>query len=562
MPEWLYKKIIKYSQWRRKGGRFMKRNFMKKALAVTLSAAMAFSVPMVSNLSTASAASKNVTLNVTKKTMKVGQKNYKLKLKNHKTYGWKIKKVSTTKKSVVTPYGKKATYVKLKAKKKGTATIKVTVKSTKKKKNTTKVLKCKVTVKAATTTPTPNPDQTPDPIPAVTTATAATQAELEEALKNTSITTLKIETQNDATFNIPAGTYTNVDLTVNAPKADVTNEGTFKSIKIDAIKDSTWTEKAKGNKINVAATAAVRIVVAATGSLEGITFSGVNKSVKLEVQKGGAVKAVTVTAKVELTISGESTEAIPVSVQGGAADAKVTSNVPVKVTALASVEIKLEKGAEGSTVEVTVTSANVTLDNQTTSKVELKKPDGKTEDVAAGKKGTVTATTQPTTPTTPGTNTGSGSGTGTAVAKPATANGMKVTTARVQSTSGYLYTVESGSAVEGAEAAVVTRAALDVVLDASAIRTVSDDAAEGVFYTVECRYSLDNKNWTGIYSITRKSDKAAEVAFKGLDVLESERSFTLYMQYRVAETGSNKAGEWVDGASVTVNIPQNLELKK
>lgn len=126
----------------------MKKSFMTRVLAVSLSAAMAFSMSSASNLVTASAAS-TVNLKTTFKTLKVGQ-TYKLTLKKN-TLNWKITKVTTTNKKICTVYGKTASSVMLKGKGVGRAKISVKVKTTKRKypKNI-KIMKCTANVKAAT----------------------------------------------------------------------------------------------------------------------------------------------------------------------------------------------------------------------------------------------------------------------------------------------------------------------------------------------------------------------------------------------------------------------------
>lgn len=127
----------------------MKKSFMTRVLAVSLSAAMAFSMSSASNLMTASAAS-TVNLKTTFKTLKVNQK-YQLTLKNN-TLGWKITKVTTSNKKICTVYGKKASSVMLKGKGVGRAKIQVKVKTTKRKypKNI-KIMTCTANVKAADT---------------------------------------------------------------------------------------------------------------------------------------------------------------------------------------------------------------------------------------------------------------------------------------------------------------------------------------------------------------------------------------------------------------------------
>lgn len=139
----------------------MKKCFLKKVLASILSSAMIASAVPQTNLATISAAKKNVGLNTTFKTLKVG-KSYKLKLKNN-SINWKIQKVSTTNKRICTVYKKKSTSVLLKGKNEGRATIKIKVKTSKRRTFNKKTLKCRVKVVPRKFTPAPEPQ--PDPVP-------------------------------------------------------------------------------------------------------------------------------------------------------------------------------------------------------------------------------------------------------------------------------------------------------------------------------------------------------------------------------------------------------------
>ncbi len=374
----------------------MKQKFMKKALAVALSTAMVFSASSVSGMQPASAAAKFVGLNTTFKTLKVGQKDYKLKLVNN-TQGWKIKKVSTSDKKIATVYGKKASYVLLKGKSEGRATIKVSLKTNVRKKNNTKVLKCRVkVVGAGTATPTPSPDPTPAPTPSQASKTVATQAELTAALADTSLKSITVKTDSTASFTIPAGAHTSVGLTVDAPNADVTNSGVFKSITIAAIKDSTWTENAVGNNFKVDALKA-RIVVGTGASVTGVSVTKANADVAIVVN--GKLASVTISAKAKLALSGSATDSVVVKVQ--AAGSEVTAEIPVAVEASADATIDLKAKAEKSTVKVTNAAATVTVKNNTTATIEITKPDNKVQKVSPK----ASATIKPSTST--GTGTGS-----------------------------------------------------------------------------------------------------------------------------------------------------------
>lgn len=246
------------------------------AFIMSCSTAMAPCVPV---LEASAAAQKQVKLNVRSKTLKVGQKGYKLKLVNNQQ-GWKIKKVTTTNAAVCKPYGKKKTYVLLKGKGKGSAAIRVkvtrTVLKNGKKTTKSKQLSCRVHVKAAAAkAPDTEQAQKED-------VTVSSQKQLEAALKNTAVKTLRFQTEAEGAFTIPKADYPGIDLIVDAPNADMENNGTFKSISVQAIKDSTWLENAAGNFLNIFAKTA-RIVVSQGASVSGIAFAQTGAKVALEV---------------------------------------------------------------------------------------------------------------------------------------------------------------------------------------------------------------------------------------------------------------------------------------
>ena len=380
----------------------MKQKFVKKALAVVLSTAMTFSLSSAAHMQTASAAKKFVGLNTTFKTLKVGQSNYKLKLTNN-TIGWKVTKAVSTDKSIVAVQKKAASYVTLKGKSAGRATIRVSLKTAARKTNNTKTLRCRVkVVETGTTTPTTPEPTTPSVDPVQSTAKVTTQTELDAALKNTAVTSITIDTTAAASFKIPSGQYNNVDLTVNAPNADVENSATFKSVTIKAIKNDTWTEKARGNSLRVEALKA-RVVVDAAASVAGITVTSANADIAIVVN--GTAAGITVSAKAKLNLTGSATAKVPVTIAAAATGSELISAIPVILQAAANATIDLLAGAEESTVQVTSPSATVSVKNNTTKKITVTKADNSKSDVAA--KGNLTV--KPSTGTSTGSTGGSSS---------------------------------------------------------------------------------------------------------------------------------------------------------
>lgn len=340
---------------------------MKKVFAFVLALAMI----LTTYQPTATyAATKAPTISAKKMTLQVGSKKT-LTVKNagkNATLKW-----SSSKKSVAT-VSKKGV---VKAVKVGTANVKCKV-VTKSKKHYT--LTCKVTVKNAAVS-----------------KTVSTQKALVSALKDKNVKNLTIKTDKEVAFNIPSGNYGKVNLTVDAPNADVVNAGTFKSINIKAIKPNTWKEKAKGNTITVTADDA-RIVVEAGASLSKVTVSQEGGKIKIEaagtidaiqidaavdvsLAVDGTVGEVAVSAPAKVAVEGKTTAAIPIKVEETAKGADVTSSTPVEVKAATEISLNLSKGAEGSKVETTGENAQVAVKNDTTDVIKVTTPAG-TQEVA------------------------------------------------------------------------------------------------------------------------------------------------------------------------------------
>ncbi|MFQ6825249.1 MAG: Ig-like domain-containing protein [Agathobacter sp.] len=376
---------------------------MKKVFAFVLALAMILTTYQPT---TTYAATKAPTISAKKMTLQVGSKKTLTVKKAGKnaTLKW-----SSSKKSVAT-VSKKGV---VKAVKAGTANVKCKV-VTKGKKHYT--LTCKVTVKNAAVS-----------------KTVSTQKALVAALKDKNVKNLTIKTDKEVAFNIPSGNYGKVNLTVDAPNADVVNAGTFKSINIKAIKPNTWKEKAKGNTITVTADDA-RIVVEAGASLSKVTVSQEGGKIKIEaagtidaiqidaavdvsLAVDGTVGEVAVSAPAKVAVEGKTTTAIPVKVEETAKGADVTSSTPVEVKAATEISLNLSKGAEGSKVETTGENAQVAVKNDTTDVIKVTTPAG-TKEVAkdttskVDNTGKVTDTTTNTSGDNNGGSTGGGSTSG------------------------------------------------------------------------------------------------------------------------------------------------------
>lgn len=336
----------------------------------------------------ASAATKKPALSATSKTITVG-KTAKLTVKNKvkgSTYKWlskntKIARVSQKGTVRGVKVGKTSIVCKIKAGKKNYRLV------------------CRVTVKQEN----------------LTSQTVANQKELVEALKNKKLENLTIRTDAAIVFEIPAGDYSNVALVVDAPNADVSNSGVFKSIDIKAIKSDTWKENAKGNQIKITAVGA-RIVVEAGASLAQVSVTQGGGKVKIEatgtidsivvdapvildLAVNGKVGEVAVKAAAVVSVEGNTTNAVPIKVSEEAKGATLASSAPVDVKAATDISLTLSKGAEGSKVETTGNTAKVEVKNDTAEAVKVVTPTG-TKEVAKDTSSKVDTSTSTTTTTT------------------------------------------------------------------------------------------------------------------------------------------------------------------
>lgn len=175
--------------------------------------------------------------------------------------------------------------------------------------------------------------------------TVSTQEELIAALSS-NCADITIKTEEEIEFTIPEGNYDVQTLTVDAPNADVINNGTFKSITINQIKANTWYENALNNVLTINSLSS-RVVV---GEGASASINIAKDGAEIAIVNNGTVNAVNVDAKASVEISGSSTSIVPVNctVEG----ATVTSNVPLSLTCTAQITLVLNEGAEGTVIHV------------------------------------------------------------------------------------------------------------------------------------------------------------------------------------------------------------------
>lgn len=223
---------------------------------------------------------------------------------------------------------------------------------------------------------------------------------LNTALKRNAYNTITLQSDDKTDIMIPLGSYTNTDLFVDAPNADITNLGKFKTITINRIASDTWNEVAQGNTIVFNAPTG-HIVIPAGANLSELRLAAPSDNLKVDIEGNvakvvvdseskidlnvkGTVSQLDVNKKSEVNIKGSSEKIIPVKASEESKGSSISSGVKVDVTAASDLQVDLAKGAEGSTVKTDDSSAMVEVKNNTTASVSVEKNDGQSASVGAG----------------------------------------------------------------------------------------------------------------------------------------------------------------------------------
>ena len=199
-----------------------------------------------------------------------------------------------------------------------------------------------------------------------TTVVVKTASELNKALKNSANIKISLKSNKKIKLSLK-GDHKKVKLVIDAPKAEVTNKGSFKIIEIGSKK---WVEKANGNGLVVKSDES-SIEVSKNAKVAFIRF--LKSGAKADVSIKGEVTSLVVEKKAELSLSGK-TDLVPVTVN--AEGTKVTSSVQVELTANKNTEAIFKKGAEGSSVKATNDETKVVVKNETKEEVFVENASG------------------------------------------------------------------------------------------------------------------------------------------------------------------------------------------
>ncbi len=219
--------------------------------------------------------------------------------------------------------------------------------------------------------------------------TVTNKTKLLAELKQSGSKTIIFSSKTKKTITIPTinGTEKKT-LVIDAKNAKIVNKSAFKGITLKNC--STFTEKAKGNKINITGNK-VKLIVSKSAKLAKLTLSGKSADVtaqKMSVisdiecnKKSGkynidvadkAIVSTNVIKKATLNITGS--KKADVDVEISAKGSIITAETLISVNTKADATLNLKKGSEGS--EIVSTSKVNTKINNTSTKAPTVKVDG------------------------------------------------------------------------------------------------------------------------------------------------------------------------------------------
>ncbi len=193
-----------------------------------------------------------------------------------------------------------------------------------------------------------------------------TKKQLVKAMEKKSAATIIFRTNRKTRFIIPViENSANKKLVMEAPNARAFNKATFKTITLN--KSEYFNERGNDNslyikgdgvkltvskgieakKVSITATNAL-VKVANSGNVGDIVCNKKDAQIRISVAENAKANII-VKKKTELTVGGDKDAGIKVVSQ--ASGSKITVTAPVDLVAVKNVDVILEKGAEGSTVD-------------------------------------------------------------------------------------------------------------------------------------------------------------------------------------------------------------------
>jgi len=232
------------------------------------------------------------------------------------------------------------------------------------------------------------------------------QTELEEKLvESTSeesvISAITIMSDEEQSLNIPEADYSDLTLTVDAPYTEIENHAIFNSVSINQISANTWTEYASGNTLILQAPSS-HIIVDSTASVSSIDNLAYGSTLAVEIYGNvdnvyleadesitsinveGTVGAIDLYSKTNLTLSGKTTQYIPVNMEASAEASVLKTSIPFDMKANGSLDITLLEGSEGSYLKVVSEEVLTSITNDSAGGLNITRADNSEEIMGAG----------------------------------------------------------------------------------------------------------------------------------------------------------------------------------
>lgn len=211
------------------------------------------------------------------------------------------------------------------------------------------------------------------------TVTVTNQKQLEAAIKN-GATKITIKTAKNVKITIPASKKAaKVEFVVNAKNATVTNKASVKSLTVKDAK--AFTESGKNNDIKIATDKKLTVTVAK--SAKGADIQVAAEGADVKIVANGEVSSVAVAkSDANVVIKGTSDNKIDVTVSKPGS--RVSTSVPVAVTADRKTTLVIGKGADGSTVTANASIKVAVAKETTVASVEVTAASAKVDLVAKG----------------------------------------------------------------------------------------------------------------------------------------------------------------------------------
>lgn len=176
--------------------------------------------------------------------------------------------------------------------------------------------------------------------------TVSNQTELNNALSSKMISNILYQSNAAGTITIPKGDYSTKTITIDAPNAEMVNNGSFSKVTIQAIAQNTYTE----NSDNVIYFNALkgRMVIGVSGNA-AINLSSAGNQ-KVDIENNGNVKGLDVPGKTELNIKGRNS--VPVTLRHGAAGSLINAETTLDITSSVKWEMNILPGGENTKANV------------------------------------------------------------------------------------------------------------------------------------------------------------------------------------------------------------------